>query len=95
MEDIGKIWTWWQRLGHAAMTAHDLKIAAIHCGAHLIVWTSQAGRTSDRTQLEMTAAHGVRLVLAGWREDWAALRGTLFATACDLVLGAQQPQSAQ
>ncbi|KAG2182782.1 hypothetical protein INT44_005762 [Umbelopsis vinacea] len=63
-------------------TMYDAKIAIIHFGFHLIVWTPVTGWVEDGTEI---VDIGSQYVLHAWQEDWAWFKDTIFVDYLETI----------
>jgi 5-methylthioribose kinase len=66
-------------------TLYDVKIAIIHFGFHLLIWTPVTGWTEDGPAI---ARIGLDYVCHAWQEDWAWFDNTVFRDYVQTVTNA-------
>ncbi|KAI8577566.1 hypothetical protein K450DRAFT_251455 [Umbelopsis ramanniana AG] len=63
-------------------TLYDARIAIIHFGFHLVVWTPVNDWVDDGTEI---VDIGSQYVLHAWQEDWAWFKDTIFGDYLDTI----------
>jgi 5-methylthioribose kinase len=63
-------------------TIYDARIAIIHFGFHLVVWTPITGWVDDGTEI---VDIGSQYVLHAWQEDWAWFKDTIFGNYLETI----------